>query len=79
MTDFLKQNFEVYLIENKTDAEKNCGAGSYKQAKQRKREKARINVKKMLSGNSDVLSRVKKFVDCRTKDVARRELYIVEG
>ena len=27
----------------------------------------------------DVTNRVKKFVDCRTKDVQRREVYIVEG
>ena len=27
----------------------------------------------------DLANRVQKFVDCRTKDVSRRELYIVEG
>ena len=27
----------------------------------------------------DVTNRVQKFVDCRTKDLSRRELYIVEG
>lgn len=27
----------------------------------------------------DIANRVQKFVDCRTKDIARRELYIVEG
>lgn len=79
MTDFLKQNFEVYLIENKTDAEKIAEQVLINKRSRESAEKARINVKKMLSGNSDVLSRVKKFVDCRTKDVARRELYIVEG
>ena len=42
-------------------------------------EKARINLKKTLSGGTDMASRVQKFVDCRTKEVARRELYIVEG
>lgn len=42
-------------------------------------ERARLNIKKKLSGNLDVSNRVQKFVDCRTKDVSRRELYIVEG
>ena len=27
----------------------------------------------------DLANRVQKFVDCRTKDATRRELYIVEG
>ena len=42
-------------------------------------EKARLNIKKKLSGNVDISNRVQKFVDCRTKDTERRELYIVEG
>ena len=42
-------------------------------------EKARLNIKKKLSGNIDLANRVQKFVDCRTKDASRRELYIVEG
>ena len=42
-------------------------------------EKARLNVKKKLSGSIDIANRVQKFVDCRTKDVSRREIYIVEG
>src|SRR5690606_30323872 len=44
-----------------------------------KAERTRINIKKKLSGNIDISNRVKKFVDCRTKDVEKRELYIVEG
>ena len=42
-------------------------------------EKQRLNIKKKLSGSMDISNRVEKFVDCRTKDVARREIYIVEG
>ena len=42
-------------------------------------EKARLNIKKKLSGNLDISNRVQKFVDCRSRDVSRRELYIVEG
>ncbi len=42
-------------------------------------EKARLNIKKKLTGSVDIANRVQKFVDCRTKDVSRREIYIVEG
>ena len=43
-------------------------------------EKARLSIKsKSLAGSVDIANRVQKFVDCRTKDVSRRELYIVEG
>ena len=42
-------------------------------------EKARLNIKKKLTGNVDLANRVQKFVDCRSKDVSRREIYIVEG
>ncbi|MBQ2754964.1 MAG: DNA topoisomerase [Clostridia bacterium] len=79
MTDFLKENFEVFLIENKADAEKIAEQVLINKRSRESAEKQRINVKKMLSGNTDVLSRVKKFVDCRTKDIKKRELYIVEG
>ncbi|MBE6876944.1 MAG: DNA topoisomerase, partial [Ruminococcus sp.] len=42
-------------------------------------EKTRLNIKKKLAGNIDLANMVEKFVDCRTKDITRRELYIVEG
>jgi DNA gyrase subunit B len=42
-------------------------------------EKQRLNIRKKLMGSVDLVNRVKKFVDCRTRDVNRRELYIVEG
>jgi len=42
-------------------------------------EKQRLNIKKKLSGNIDISNRVQKFVDCRSKDVEKREIYIVEG
>src|SRR5699024_714873 len=43
-------------------------------------EKQRINVKKKLMKSVDnINNKVKKFVDCRSKDTDKRELYIVEG
>ncbi len=79
MTDFLRQQLEIYFIENKADADKIADQVLINKRSRESAEKQRINVKKMLSGNNDVLSRVQKFVDCRTKDKKRRELYIVEG
>ena len=79
MTDFLRQNLEIYFIENKTDAEKICDQVLVNKRSRESAEKQRISVKKMLSGNNDVMSRVQKFVDCRTKDKEKREIYIVEG
>ena len=79
MTEFLRSNLEIYFIENPFDAEK---IGEQVLLNKRSREKAeetRLNVKKKLSGSIGIANRVQKFVDCRTKDVDRRELYIVEG
>ena len=79
MTDFLRQNLEIYFIENKADADKICEQVLVNKRSRESAEKQRISVKKMLSGNNDVTSRVQKFIDCRTKDKSKREIYIVEG
>ena len=79
MTEFLRAQLEVYFIEHPFDAEK---IGEQVLLNKRSREKAeetRLNVKKKLSGSVDIANRVQKFVDCRTKDVDKREIYIVEG
>ncbi|NLY42821.1 MAG: DNA topoisomerase [Clostridiaceae bacterium] len=79
MTDFLKEQLEVYFIENKEEADKIADQVLINKRSRETAERARINVKKKLSGNIDISNRVEKFVDCRTKDVSIRELYIVEG
>ena len=79
MTEFLKSRLEVYFIENRTDAEKIAGQVLVNKRSRENAEKARIGMKKKLSGSIDISNRVQKFVDCRTKDVSRREIYIVEG
>ncbi|MCX7714416.1 MAG: toprim domain-containing protein [Clostridia bacterium] len=79
MTEFLRHQLEVYFIENKTDADKISNQVLVNKRSRENAEKARIDIKKKLTGNMDVTNRVAKFVDCRTKDVSRRELYIVEG
>jgi DNA gyrase subunit B len=79
ITDFLRQQLEIYLIENKEEAEKISSQVLINKRSRESAEKARIDVRKKLGGAMDISSRVKKFVDCRSKDVSRRELYIVEG
>lgn len=79
MTEYLKAGLEVYFIENKTEADKVAEQILINKRSREQAERARLNLKKKLSGNLDVANRVQKFVDCRTKDISRREIYIVEG
>ena len=79
MTDFLRSQLEVYFIENPFDAEKIAGQVLVNKRSRETAEKTRLGIKKKLSGSVDISNRVQKFVDCRTKDVSKRELYIVEG
>ena len=79
MTDFLREQLEIYLIENKADCDKIIEQVLVNKRSRETAERTRINIKKKLGGTVDISNRVKKFVDCRTKDVSRRELYIVEG
>lgn len=79
MTEFLREQIGIYFIENKIDAEKICNQILVNKRSRETAEKTRINVKKKLGGTLDVANRVKKFVDCRTKDNSKREVYIVEG
>ena len=79
MTDFLRAQLEVYFIENPLDAQKIGEQVLINKRARENAEKTRLNIKKKLTGSMDLANRVQKFVDCRTKDVSRRELYIVEG
>ncbi len=79
MTEFLRQELEIYFIENKVEADKIAAQVLVNKRSREHAEKARVNIAKKLSGNIDINNRVQKFVDCRTKDVAKREVYIVEG
>jgi len=79
MTDFLKKNLEIHFIENKADADKIAEQILINKRSRETAEKTRLSLKKKLTGNLDITNRVEKFVDCRSKDVSERELYIVEG
>ncbi|MEA5134779.1 MAG: toprim domain-containing protein [Candidatus Fimivivens sp.] len=79
MAEFLKHNLEVYFTENPDDALKIAEQVLINKRSRESAEKTRINIKKKLAGSLDISNRVQKFVDCRTKDVSRREVFIVEG
>ena len=79
MTEFLRHQLEVYFIENPDEAQKIAEQILINKRSRENAEKVRLNVKKKLTGTIDLANMVEKFVDCRTKDVARREIYIVEG
>lgn len=79
MQDFLKDYLSIYFIENKDEATRIAKQVLVNKRSREKAERTRINVRKQLGGTIDITNRIKKFVDCRTKDINRRELYIVEG
>ncbi|MBE7017488.1 MAG: DNA topoisomerase [Ruminococcaceae bacterium] len=79
MTDFFKEKLEIYFIENKAEADRIAEQVLINKRSRETAEKARLNIKKKLTGNMDISNRVQKFVDCRSKDVDKREIYIVEG
>lgn len=79
MTDFLKKEIEIYFIENPDEALKIAEQVLVNKRSRESAEKSRLNIKKKLSGTIDLSNQVQKFVDCRSKDVSQRELYIVEG
>ena len=79
MTDFLRSQLEVYFIENPFDARRSPEQVLINKRSRETAERTRLNIKKKLTGSMDISNRVQKFVDCRTKDVSKRELYIVEG
>ena len=79
MTEFLRSRLEIYFIENRDAAEKIAAQVLINKRSRETAERTRINQKKKLTEKIDIANRVQKFVDCRTKDVERRERYIVEG
>ncbi|GHU85416.1 DNA gyrase subunit B [Clostridia bacterium] len=79
ITEFLKHKLEVYFIEQPAEAAKIAEQVLINKRSRENAEKMRLNIKKNLLTNLDVMNRVQKFVDCRTKDLEKRELYIVEG
>ena len=79
MTDFFKERLEIYFIENKPEADKIAEQVLVNKRSREAAEKTRLGMKKKLSGSIDIANRVQKFVDCRSRDPEKREIYVVEG
>lgn len=79
MTDFFRKQLEVYFIENKVDADKIADQVLINMRSRVKAEKTRKTLKNTLQTKIDMTNRIQKFVDCRSKDVNEREIFIVEG
>ncbi|MBR4827551.1 MAG: DNA topoisomerase [Oscillospiraceae bacterium] len=79
MVDFLKRNLEVYFIENKMESDAIANQVLINKRSRENAEKTRLHIKSTMQASSDFTSRITKFVDCRSKDVAERELFLVEG
>ncbi|MBR4049209.1 MAG: DNA topoisomerase [Clostridia bacterium] len=79
MAEFFRRQLEIYFIENKLEAEKICNQVLINMRSRVKAETTRQTIKKSLQTNNDMANRVQKFVDCRSRDVSMRELFIVEG
>ena len=79
LTEFLKSKLEVWMAERPKEADILAAQVLLNKRSRESAERARIDVKKKLAGSMDLANRVEKFVSCRSKDPAVRELYIVEG
>ncbi|MGE4353028.1 MAG: type IIA DNA topoisomerase subunit B [Oscillospiraceae bacterium] len=79
MTDFFRTQLEIYFIEHKAEADRVVDQVLINKRSREQAEKTRLNIRKKLSGSVDIANRVQKFVDCRSREVERREIYIVEG
>ena len=79
LTDFMKQNLEIYLTENQSAANQIITQVLVNKRSREETEKSRTDIKKKLSGTMDVSNRVEKFIPCSSKDPSVREIYIVEG
>ena len=79
MTAFFRENLQVWFLENKAEADRTVDQILVNKRSRETAEKAKITIKKKLTGAMDISNRVQKFVDCRSRDADKRELYIVEG
>ena len=79
MNEFFRQRLEIWCIEHKAEADRMADQVLVNKRSREQAERARVNIKKKLTGSMDIMSRVEKFVDCRSRDPEKREIYIVEG
>ena len=79
LTDLIKDKLEIWCIEHKKEADKVIDQILINKRSRESSETQRVAVKKKLMERTDVTNKVKKFIDCRSKDPAVKELFICEG
>jgi DNA gyrase subunit B len=80
ITKWLREKLEIYLIENPVEAKLILAQMLVNKRSREKAEDTRLNVKKKLSGTvNNLTNRVDGFVNCKSKDNTKTELYLVEG
>lgn len=79
MTEWLKHQLEVYFLENPDEITKIATQVLINKRSRENADKIRQSTLQKLTGTIDLTNRIDKFVDCRSKDKSRREVYIVEG
>ena len=79
LSAFMKEQLEFYFAENPADTDKFLNQVLVNKRAREKAETTKLDLKKKLASQTDVSSRVEKFVSCRSKDPEKREVYIVEG
>ncbi|HZJ68836.1 MAG TPA: toprim domain-containing protein [Candidatus Eisenbacteria bacterium] len=80
LTDLIREKLQIWFIEYADEANRVIEQILINKRSRENAEKQRLNIRKKLMGSVDnMTNRIKNFVDCRTKDVSKRELYIVEG
>lgn len=80
LNGLMREQMRVWFIENQTEAQRVIDQVLVNKRSRESAEKQRMAVKKKLMGQLDNMhNRVKNFVDCRSRDPEKRELYIVEG
>lgn len=80
MTQFLREKLEIFFIENPMAAQKIADQVLINKRSREKAEKTRLAVKKKLQTSvNNITHRIEGFINCKSKDKDRTELYIVEG
>ena len=80
MTNLIRQKLEIWFIENKALGDKVVEQILANKRARENAEKNRVAARKKVLGAVDnINNKIKKFVDCDSKDTSIRELYIVEG
>lgn len=80
VTDWLRNQLEIYFIENPKEAELIAKQVLINKRSREKAEKTRTDIKKKLSGTvNNITNRIDGFVACKSKIPEKCEYYIVEG